>query len=228
MRGRIFVATCAVLALSAVPAAAAPAEHLVNAQNRLRFEIGGAATGGWQTTSDSPSDANSRALVANVPANGDYFVAYTRKSLHIGKAVGDVQNLSFEFSEASVSGHAGSPRISVQLSNGDVLFLSAAYCNQPLAVSGNSWGRADFTGSTTTSSAPCVFYDNHQVPYSSTATESAMQVYADMHPDVSVVSAYVVLDEAGSYSLDRIALGTGRLYDKSNRMAINCPTEASC
>ena len=134
-----------------------------------------------------------------------------------------MRNLSFEFSEAGHVGN-GAPRISVLLAGGDVLYLSAYFCNHPPASSGNTWGRADFTRFVN----DCSFYDSKSVQYSADGTRTAWQVYAAAHPDADVAKTFVVLDEEGRYNLDRISLGAGDMYQTGFGKAKQCSTESSC
>ena len=83
------------------------------------------------------------------PNAGEYVSAYSNRSLEISKDAEAVANLSFEFKATSYVG-AGAPRISVEFQNGDIAYLSASYCNHPMAATGGAWARADFTR----------FYDN--------------------------------------------------------------------
>ncbi|HYX85875.1 MAG TPA: hypothetical protein VE777_12960 [Gaiellales bacterium] len=134
-----------------------------------------------------------------------------------------MKNLSFEFDESQHVG-AGAPRISVEFAGGDIAYLSAFYCNHPLASSGNTWGRADFTRFVTN----CAIWDNNGVEYSADGTETAWQKYVDAHPDADVTEAFVVLDEEGTYNLDRISLGAGKMYTRDFGAAKSCTTESSC
>ena len=105
-----------------------------------------------------------------------------------------------------------------------MLYLSAFFCNHPMASSGNAWGRADFTRFVNN----CSFYDSNGVQYSANGTNTAWQVYAAAHPDADVTQTFVVLDEEGVYNLDRISLGAGDMYQKSFGSAKHCTTESSC
>lgn len=96
---------------------------------------------------------------------------------------------------------AGAPRISVVFDNGLVAYLAAFYCNQSLAASSGTWGRADFTGSTTTNSAPCAIWDSNDQSFTSTATQSAWNVYAAAHPGLTVKQVFLVGDETGHYAI---------------------------
>lgn len=177
----------------------------------------------WKAVkSDSPIDNNSRALAVNVCAGtstgNDYALAYTRHSLNIDQNVGDVQNLSYDFKTDLVG--AGAPRISVQFNNGDVAYLTASTCKNPIAVSGGSWSRADFTGARNNCSFDVTGITGGT--YTADGTSSAWDVYAAAHPDQFVNQAYLVFDEAGKYRLDRIALGTDLLYNYSSTRAFAC------
>lgn len=217
------------MALSAVAAFAGTASA-ASSNHKLKFEDCYQADGswGWVKTSDSPIDTNSKALHIVAPVDGCVDV-YTKKSLKINKPVGDISNLSFDFREppgGTVVG--GAPRLSIVLDNGDVVFADAAgNCNNPIAVSGGSWGRADFTGALE-GDGDCTIYLNGTVPYSNTATQSAWAVFAAANPTRVVVYDFFIVDQAGDYWVDRISLGTGKLYGKNNSPSGNCTTESSC
>ena len=58
--------------------------------------------------------------------------------------VEDQTNLSWEYRAANPV--TASERMNVFFSNGDVAFLDSSLCNKPIASSGGTWLRADFTG----------------------------------------------------------------------------------
>jgi hypothetical protein len=215
-------------------ASASPSNKInqpLNAYNTLHLFVSGTATASWQKTADSPLDSDSRALVGTLPDSNinTYVNAYSHASLHINKSVGSIMNLSYDFQSDETAG--GDPRISVIFTNGDVAYLNAQFCAQPLAASSNTWSRADFTGSTTATSAPCSFGDSNGATYSSTATTSAWQAYVTAHPTQVVAQTIFVLDypdATGRYAVDRISLGTGWMYHAYNNHADTCPTEAVC
>ena len=186
-----------------------------------------AVTFGTALGGDSSFDSNTRALRMNVgdPNAGKYVVAYSKRSLDIAKDATAVGNLSFEFKTTSYMG-AGAPRISVEFQNGDIAYLSAFYCNHPMAVTGNAWARADFTRFT----GNCSFFVSGETggQYSADGSKSAWRVYTDAHPDQVVEQAYLVGDETGVYRIDRLSLGAGVMYTASNRVGKRCTTEASC
>lgn len=204
----------------------------VNAYNYLHLFASGTATVSWQKIADSPLDTDGRALVGTLPDNviTTYVNAYSQASMHINRPAWSMKNLSYDFQADKTAG--GDPRISVIFTNGDVAYLNAQYCNQPLAASSFTWSRADFTGSTTTNSAPCSFMDSHGVTYASTATTSAWHAYVTAHPGQVVAQTVFVLDyppdTGGSYAVDRISLGTGWMYHAYSNHADKCPTEAAC
>jgi hypothetical protein len=230
MHRRTMCVGALVLALVLAVAATAAADGKVGKQQRLRTEVGthGLETARWQRGSDSPGDGNHRRLHAVVGHDTDtsdsqfsYLAFYSRASLELNEPAASTTNLSFEFKE---NGHvgAGAPRISVELAGGDTLFLAGFYCNHPVGTS--PWGRADFTGFT----SDCSIWDNDSVEYSADGTNTAWQVYLSTHPDAQVNRAYVVLDEEGTYNLDKISLGAGRMYIRSFTHAKRCLSEAAC
>ena len=230
MKRRTLCAGALTLALVLAMAATAAAESTLGKQQRLRTEVGtpGLDTAKWGHGSDSPGDGNHRRLRAVVGHDTDttdtqysYLSFYSRASLALNEPGDSVTNLSFEFNEKNHVG-AGAPRISVEVSNGDVLYLAAFYCNHP---TGNpNWGRADFTGFT----SDCIIWDTHGNQYAADGTNTAWQVYLASHPDAQVNRTYVVLDEEGTYRLDKISLGAGRMYISSFTKGKRCTTEASC
>ena len=227
MKRLIVTIVAALVALSI--AGSALADHKLGKQDRLRWEGGGShqwnAYGG-----DSPHDGNTRSAFVHVgdPSAGEYVAAYSRRSLAIGKDAEAVLNLSLEYRTDRHLG-AGAPRISVEFQNGDVAYLSAFYCNHPMAVTGGVWGRADFTRFRTN----CGFYvlgetGNGGLPYEADGTRSAWKVYTDAHPDQIVERTYFVADESGNYRIDRLSLGAGVMYQARSGFGKSCPTEASC
>ena len=170
--------------------------------------------------SDSPLDHNARAVIAIIRngepgVNSDYADVYTRKSLSINKRTGDVNNLSYD--EKSDTTGAGAPRISVEFNNGVVAYLASAYCSTPIAID-TSWSRADFTGATDA----CGFYDSNGDWYAADGVHSAWNALVQAHPFWRVTRTYMVFDEVGTYLVDRIALGTNRLYNYGDRRAVPC------
>lgn len=216
----------AVLCMAAATASAALADgQLMGANNVLQKEVGGSASVGWQAGSDSRFDQNHRRLHAVVP-DGGYFAVYTQRSITMTKPLLNVQNLSFEFAEGQHVG-AGAPRISVVLDDGTVLYLSAFYCNQNVgAAAGQTavWGRADFTRDLT----DCSIFDSTGAEYSADGSRTALEVYDAAHPSAVVTEAFLVGDEAGKYNLDRVSLGTGRMYVRSFHSAVLCRSEGAC
>jgi hypothetical protein len=207
----------------------------VSAYDQFRPEHSGTGTTiGWQTVpSDSPLDNNSKALVVHVPSPTppdppyEFADAFTRHSININQAVGRVRNLSFDF--LTTTGQhvgAGAPRISVIFGNGDIGYLAGFYCNNPLAIDPD-WSRADFTGAP--NNCTVIVTGATGGSYSADGTNSAWKVYATAHPSQTVKQAYMVFDEAGDYTIDRIAMGSNWLYNNSNTVAFNCRSrEARC
>jgi hypothetical protein len=198
----------------------------VQAPNKMKFDANVGAddspsncsTIAWQKVNkDSPLDTNSRALVTHVCV-GDYTDAYTKRSLNINQNVADVKNLSYDFRTNGIG--AGAPRISVLFANGDVAYLAASTCSNTLAASGGVWSRADFTGAVDN----CAFNVTGTTGglYQADGTSSAWDVYAALHPSQVVHSDFVVFDEPGDYMLDRISLGTTKMYNTSALRAVSC------
>ena len=230
MHRRMVWAGTLALGLVLVLAATAAAERTVGKQQRLRTEIGtrGLDRARWSHGSDSPGDGNHRRLHAVVGHDEDttdtqysYLSFYSRASLKLNEPGDEVTNLSFEFKEDGPVG-AGAPRISVEVDNGDVLYLAGYYCNHP--TRNPAWGRADFTGFT----SDCIIWDSHGNQFAADGTSTAWQVYMAGHPGATVSRTYVVLDEEGVYNLDKISLGAGRMYISHWNRAKRCTSEAAC
>lgn len=196
----------------------------------------------WQSPRvDSPLDPNSARLGVHVlnQDGDDYALAYSKCSGAEHKKVGDIRNLSFEFLNTAgnpdVHVGNGAPRYSVDIDvdgNGSYdfsMFLSGFFCNQPL-VENLGWSRADFTGRV---SPGCELQANG-VSYVSNGTKSAWKLFAEANPNAvlygDLAPAYLVMDEAGTAYVDRLAFhnimyqasGTGSAAAKA------CPSEASC
>lgn len=216
----------ALLVLAAVAVEAASAAKLPRYQ-RLQFQ--GAAEHAWLVQADSPNDRNSRSMDIEVgdPGAGEYLAFWSRASLRLGLDVAEVKNLSFEYSRDGAD-HvgAGAPRISLQFQNGDIGYLSALYCDHPMAITGDTFGRADFTRF----KSNCSFFVTGSTggQYSADGSRDAFQVYADANPDQVLEQAYFVADETGSYKIDRISLAAGVMYQRANNYGRLCTTEASC
>ena len=209
----------------------AAADTTVSNWHKGRFFKGGNATIGWVTASDSPSDTNSKALQIVVPDSSSFAGLYSNASLNKVLTVQRQRNLSFEFSESNPD--AISTRISVQFQNGDIAYLDSHYCNNPIPVSGGTWGRADFTGQLATNGRTCGFYATTGTDflfYAATAEQSAWAVFAAAHPDEVVTQRYLVADGGGvgTFLFDRVSLGVGDMYTKGNLVAVSCTSEASC
>jgi hypothetical protein len=199
----------------------------VNAANKLRTENQGTTLSRFKTIDDSPADSNSHALVINVDQTGDAAFVYTNKSSPnnlpgLNVSPGALKNVSFDYDTTHDPGSG--LRINVLLADDSVLFLDPNTCSTPYP-SGN-WARADFTGNHTDCT---ITYNADGSTYSATATENALQVFADTHPGLKVWQTYVISDGAGTYVIDRLALGTNYLYNTSQTRAVNCSNnEAKC
>jgi hypothetical protein len=181
---------------------------------------------------DSPLDSNIKAWRVIIPADC-YSAGATLASLDQNVPIENVKNLSFDWrnSTSATPGTAvgGSPRIVAFFDNGDALHMAAVDCRKDLSQSSFTWSRSDFTGFKSTD-APCVGYkdaDSAQ-PYPNTPTMSVLQAYALAHPGRTMTYVFIVMDQAGTYYLDRIALGTQRLYGNGDLPMKTCTTEGSC
>jgi hypothetical protein len=212
------------------PAAAAEGNgSAVNAANKLRSFNQGTAVSSFNTIDDSPADSNHRALVINVDQTGDAAFVYTNKSSPnnapgLNVSPGALKNVSFDYDTTHNPGSG--LRINVLLGDHSVLFLDPNTCSSsPYAVTSN-WARADFTGNLTNCT---VRWNTDGSTYSANGTENALQVFANAHPTLKVWQVYVISDGAGTYVIDRLALGTNYLYNTSKTRAVNCGNdEAKC
>jgi hypothetical protein len=193
----------------------------------------------WQTLSkngeDSPLDADARALMVHTPANdqaGNYDVAevYTNHSLNLNLAASAVKNLSFDAYKPALQG--GSPRIDVFFQNpltdgSTYVAIDAGNCQKTLS---STWVRADATGQT----APgCTIYTSNGTAYSSDGTNSAWANLVAANPNAVVAYDFMVFDQPTGntntdYRIDRISLGTGKMFTRSNFSAVSCTSEAAC
>lgn len=184
---------------------------------------------------DSPLDGNIKGWkVVNPaidPVEGNCAVsAWTNASYpSMVIPVANVRNMSFDWRTATGtppgSASGGSPRIVVYFDTGDLVAMDAVSCWKPIGAFG--WARSDFTGFKSTD-ASCTIYLNNTVPYANTPTQSAWQVLAAANPTFVTDFSFIVMDQPGTYYLDRIAFGTQRLYGSGDLPTQSCSTEAGC
>ena len=210
---------------------------------RMRFETSNGATLGWvTTTNDSSTDANHRALKLvlrpNAPGCSDQNLgacsfgrAFSSASNTRRTLVTNQMNLSWEYAAANPV--TASERMNVFFSNGDVAFLDSSLCNKPIASSGGTWLRSDFTGFKTGCSFSVV--GDTAGTYAADGTHSAWAVYAALFPEQVVTIRHLLVDSGAApatghstYYFDRISLGAGKMYTRSAGRAVNCPTESVC
>ncbi len=230
----VVASTALVLATGSAAVAAEGNGSTVGSANKLKFQVKDSnnhqstcSTKGWVTgVTDSPTDANTRAFVANVCA-GDYVIVYTQRSQSTLGPVGSASNLSFEYLTSTITG-AGQAQLVLVLSNGNYLYLDPFYCSAPIGASGYS--RADFTG--TTAADACKVYDSTGASYTSDGTHNVLQVYQAAHTGVTINSDFLglfgVFTGTHTFNVDRISLGTGFLYNFGPGRAVTCTSEASC
>lgn len=232
-----------VVALTALVFAATSEGAIVGKYQRMRFETSNGSTLRWVTmTNDSPTDANHRALRLVLPPNAPGCSDENLAACSFGRAfstasntrrtpVADQMNLSWEYAAANPV--TASERMNVFFSNGDVAFLDSSLCNKPIASSGGTWLRSDFTGF----KSGCSFSVAGETAgtYSATGTESAWSVYATAWPDQVVTIRHLLVDSGAApvtgvstYYFDRISLGAGKMYTWGARRALSCPTENVC
>lgn len=228
---KLFVAFGA-LALSVIVAAPAGAHTDTTARLKLYTEHTGAEIG-WNQGPDSPLDANSGALNIRTDA-GEYAYAnnptWLGRRKHGSRAVQNIRNLSFDFLNQAGGGYvgAGAPRLSIVFLDGSVGYLSAEYCQLPIAGS-TTWSRADFTGASTDEGNCAFYYDGEPTPYANTATASAWDVFVAAHPDLRVDYGFLIVDETtapGRARVDRIAMQNH--MQTSGSKVVHCPSESAC
>jgi len=235
--------TCATALLLVAGAAGATDNNNCSQKRPLKFFSQDTAGILWQSgRQDSPLDPNgSRVLVHVLHQDGefpyDYAGAYGECTGIVGKTLGQVRNLSFDFMNTSrpvshpVHVGAGAPRYSVDLdTNGDgsydtSAYLAAYHCEAVL-VEDPAWSRADFTGRV---AAGCsIFVGAEQ--FTSDGTSSAWALFAAAHPTWKVLDAYLVMDEDGTAFVDRLAFHN-RMFQSSGSgsAAVKaCGSEAVC
>lgn len=216
------IATAAVAAVLPLFALASPAQASDDPADQLRGSVrnydpsadstkqapSSAMT--WREgVGDSPRDADASSLFISIAPSQDgtydYAELYTSRSLMLANqhvTSSDLGRLGFDMASA----YGGGVRLVVQLRGGTRAELTGAFCHRSLGYSG--WMRAGFTKA----GEGCAFYDNHGQRYASTATRSAWDAFAAAHPTEEVSATYLVSNEVGIYSLDRVALGTGVCY----------------
>jgi hypothetical protein len=187
---------------------------------------------------DSPLDSNIRGWKVVVPAVdpalGNCAVSgWTDASLVMSIPVANVKNLSFDWrgptGNPPGSASGGSPRITLYVGDASdpylhTVFMDAVSCWKPIGAFG--WRRSDFTGMLSTD-APCTF-NVDGVFYSNTPTQSAWAVMAAANSTLSATYSFIVMDQPGTYYVDRMVLGTQRIYGSSDNPDKTCTTEASC
>jgi hypothetical protein len=189
-----------------------------------------------QNGEDSPGDPNARALVVHTPGNSptatDYTEVYSKASLNINQSASAIANLSFDAYQPALQG--GSPRVDVfftdPLTDGsDYVAIDAINCQLALTSSGGTWVRADATGY---DGLGCTITTARGTPYSSDGTHSAWDSLVADNAGAQVSFTFMVFDEPSgntdiNYRVDRIALGTGTMYNASNS-PVTCGSEAAC
>jgi hypothetical protein len=187
---------------------------------------GQTVTRGWtQEFGDSPNDGANKAAFRVGLDEGEYLYCYSPRGRYsplasVNTPVGDVTNLSYEIKDP-IAG-AGETYIAAILTSGDAVFLDPYYCQG--TTSDPNWIRADFTGATGVD-ACSVWYNG--VEYTSTATESAWDVFAAANPTLSVDYVFIgfwTFPGSGqrTYVADRIALGDRMYFGGGVRQIRDC------
>ena len=230
----IMAAAALAVVTAAGPAAAEGNGSTVGSADKHKFQVKDSSnhrstcsTKGWVNgVTDSPTDTNTRAFVANVCA-GDYVIVYTQRGQSTLGAVGSASNLSFEYLTSTITG-AGQAQLVLVLSDRNYLYLDPFYCSTSIR---GGYSRADFTG--TTAAGACSIYGSASPnPYTSNGTQNALQVYQAANPGVTINSDFLglfgVFTGTHTFNLDRISFGTGYLYNFGPGRAVTCTSEASC
>ncbi len=187
---------------------------------------------------DSPLDSNIKGWKVVVPAVDPALgncapSGWTDASLVLNIPIANVRNVSFDWrgptGNPPGTGVGGSPRISLYFGTPSsqfehILFMDGVSCWKPIGAFG--WRRSDFTGMKSTE-APCTM-NLDGVFYSNTPTQSAWAVMAAANPTLVAQYSFIVMDQPGTYYLDRMALGTQKLYGSKDSPDKSCSTEASC
>ena len=240
---KVFIAyACATVMLLLAGTASATNNNTCTQKRALKFFSQDTAGVLWQSgRHDSPRDPNGTRLMVHVLHQDnvfpyDYAGAFGECTGIIGRTLGQVRNLSFEFMNTSrpvshpVHVTGGSPRYSIDLdTDGDGLyntsaFLAGAHCEEVMAED-PAWSRADFTGRVT---AGCSIFAD--VQYTSDGVKSAWKLFAEAHPTWKVLDAYLVVDEDGTTFVDRLAFHN-RMFQSSGSgsAAVKaCGSEAAC
>jgi hypothetical protein len=181
------------------------------------------STFGWVDGQDSPTDSNERALQAVLVDSGpgahDFTVSWTRKALRMHTPVTELKNVSLEVDEAPQPGQIS---FGVRFRDNSYALIDVSDCLAD--VPGSTWQRVDFTGAT----SGCAFTLDGTV-YAADGTSSAWAAYAAAHPQRLVQAIMVQIDGPGTFLLDRIAIGTNRMYNQRGRWAVRCGwVEARC
>ncbi len=239
--GRLLALTAALGALAAAPALADAAQgHAASARRTLRLSVAdcdtrqtpNTSTMRWRRGVDSPKDANRSALVAGLVRRA-CGVASTAESAALDLPLGQVGRLAFDFREQNPDAHELSTlgsRISLRMVTPDpttpgeelglTVDLVGAFCNHPMARH-PGWGQAHFT----TDLRDCTILvddgSDYQQPYSADGVETAWQKLTDAYPEARIETAAFVtaINGAGrwrSFRYDRLSIGTGVLWSRSN------------
>ena len=231
------------MAAALAPSSPAAADEALAPYNRLQADAytydedaGGYAssacsTVGWRSGSDSPVDPNRRALVAKVCGGGLELVeVVSNHSARLGRPVGSVRNLSFDFRRAAVNAGGSVYLLEIVQNSGDgqsYLRLQASTCADPYA--GTGWARADFTGQR--GAGDCKLYATNPAGgpttvYENTPTASVWEVYASSHPDAVVEFSELLMDNGTdttvTHRVDRLSLGSNWMYTRSATRGVFC------
>lgn len=176
------------------------------------------------TAGDSPRDANDRALYGHVQASTrhkQYFTSVFTKATWATRPAQRIHNLSFDFYGVDNPGkHWRAPWLQVSTTHGGELSLSPRTCSHSL---GAGWMRMDITGfehSCSFSYAPAS--GGPRVTFVAGGGQSAWQQFASAHPKIHVNRVVMMLTRGGYYALDRISVGSGYQYNRSNTVAKPC------
>jgi hypothetical protein len=206
---------CAALAATALvmPAATAKPKHHRHTRARLQPFTSPKANGEWTATvgwarhigGDAPDSPRRKALHIVTDANpndsGDASYAGVVPQ-HIGirnKLLKNVTALRFDSTTADDT--AGAPRLSVKVSDGTWLYLSAYHCNSDL---NGKWSRSNFLAN----DADCTIYDSAGNSYVSDSSSTAWAKVLGKYGDQKLRQVFLVVDEGPkNVFIDDIALG---------------------
>ncbi len=193
----LLIAFTLVLGLSASASAASPRPQ--------RGDVIGATpdtyNAGWVTGVSQDGGAKGQSIILGNDSNDTTDFAYYSFRNWWDQDLSKVTKIQASFKAATGTVNSGgSPRFSLELSNGVVVYLDPAHCS---VVAGSGWEFADFTGAV----SDCTIYDSTGASYTSDLAGTAWSKVVSAYPGVTVYFLYLIQDAtAGANYVDRIKL----------------------